>query len=143
MGRRAHRPDERGRRQVEALAAYGVPEFDIARVVGIDPKTLRKHYRDELDLGATKATARVAEFLFRKATTEGPQCVTAAIFWMKTRGGWREAPQSHEVAFKPASEMTDEELEARIRALDGELGRPMLELRPTLIRVRRIEGAAS
>lgn len=142
MGRRAHRPDERDRRQVEALAAYGVPESDIARVVGIDPKTLRKHYRDELDLGATKATAKVAEFLFRKATTEGPQCVTAAIFWMKTRGGWREAPQSHEVAFKPASEMTDEELEARIRELDRQV-RPMLELRPTLIRVRRIEGAAS
>jgi hypothetical protein len=40
----------------------------------------------------------VAEFLFRKATTEGAQCVTAAIFWMKTRGGWREAPQTHEIA---------------------------------------------
>jgi hypothetical protein len=38
----------------------------------------------------SKATARAAEFLFRKATTEGPQCVTAAIFWMKTRGGWKE-----------------------------------------------------
>ena len=130
MGRRAHRPDERGRRQVEALAAYGVPEHDIARVVGIDPKTLRKHYRDELDLGATKATARVAEFLFRKATTEGPQCVTAAIFWMKTRGGWREAPQAHEVSMKTAAEMTDAELEARIRELDNALGRPMLELKP-------------
>ena len=59
--------DEHGRRQVEALAGYGVPEVDIARVVSVDPKTLRKHYRDELDLGATKATAKVAEFLFRKA----------------------------------------------------------------------------
>lgn len=71
MGRRAHRPDERDGRQIEALAAYGVPEHDIARVVGIDPKTLRTHYRDELDLGATKATAKVAEVLFR--------------LWMKTR----------------------------------------------------------
>jgi hypothetical protein len=69
LGRRAHRPDERGRRQVEALAAYGVPEADIARVVGIDPKTLRKHYRDELDTGGIKATAKVAEFLLCKATT--------------------------------------------------------------------------
>jgi hypothetical protein len=129
MGRRAHLPDERGRRQVEALAAYGVPETDIARVVGIDPKTLRKHYRDELDLGATKATAKVAEFLFRKATTEGHQCVTAAIFWMKTRGGWRESPQSHEIAVKPASEMTDEELLARIRELDVHV-RPLIDLKP-------------
>lgn len=129
MARRAHRPDERGRRQVEALAAYGVPEFDIARVVGIDPKTLRKHYREELDTGAIKATAKVAEFLFRKATTEGAQCVTAAIFWMKTRGGWREAPQAHEVAYKDAAEMTDEELIARIRELDVQV-RPLIELKP-------------
>jgi DNA-binding CsgD family transcriptional regulator len=49
MGRRAHRPDPASRRQVEAMAAYGVPEADIARVLAIDPKTLRKHYRAELD----------------------------------------------------------------------------------------------
>ncbi len=82
MGRRAHKPDAFHRRQVEAMAGYGVPEADIARVVGIDPKTLRKHYRNEIDT--------VAEFLFRRATTEGPQAVTAAIFWLKTRGGWKE-----------------------------------------------------
>ncbi len=72
------------------MTAYGVAEVDVARVIGIDPKTLRKHYRDELDTGHIKATAKVAESLFRKATTEGPQSVTAAIFWLKTRGGWKE-----------------------------------------------------
>jgi hypothetical protein len=72
------------------MAAYGVPEGDIARVFNIDPKTLRKHYRNEIDTGAIKAMAKVAEFLFSKATTEGPQRLTAAIFWLKTRGHWRE-----------------------------------------------------
>jgi hypothetical protein len=81
------------------MAAYGVREDAIARVVGIDPKTLRKHYRDELDTGQVKATAKVAESLFRKATGEGPQSVTAAIFWLKTRGGWRETPQDHQSTF--------------------------------------------
>jgi hypothetical protein len=100
MGRRAHHPDPVQRRQVEALAAYGVPEENIARVMAIDPKTLRRHYRDELDTGQIKATAKVAEFLFRKATTDGPQAVTAAIFWMKTRGGWKET-SVHEVAGPP------------------------------------------
>jgi hypothetical protein len=28
---------------VEAMAAYGIPESDIATVIDIDPKTLRKH----------------------------------------------------------------------------------------------------
>jgi hypothetical protein len=102
------------------------PAADIA---GVDPKTLQKHYRNEVDLGATKATAEVAEFLFCKARTEGPQCVTAAIFWMKARGGWREAPLSHEIAVKPASEMSDAEFEARIRELDVHVT-PLLELRP-------------
>jgi hypothetical protein len=97
MGRRAHKPDSFHRRQVEAMAGYGVPELDIARVVGIDSKTLRKHYRDELDTGQIKATAKVAEFLFRKATTDGSQAVTAAIFWMKSRAGWKE-PSVHELS---------------------------------------------
>jgi hypothetical protein len=26
-----------------------------------------------------------------KAFTEGPRCITAAMFWVKTRGGWKEA----------------------------------------------------
>ncbi len=50
------------------MAGYGVPEADIGRVVGIDPKTLRRHYRDELSTGHIKAAAKVAESLFRKAT---------------------------------------------------------------------------
>src|SRR5664279_1060063 len=84
MGRKAHRPDPTNRRQVEAMAGYGVPELAIARVIAIDPKTLRKHYREELDTGQIKATAKVAESLFRKATGDGSQSVTAAIFWLKT-----------------------------------------------------------
>lgn len=101
------------------MAGYGVPEDAIARVLGIDPKTLRKHYRDELDTGQIKATAKVAESLFRKATTDGAQSVTAAIFWLKTRGGWRETPQSHQVdlGVRKLSEITDEELERMIGTL--------------------------
>jgi hypothetical protein len=90
MGRPAHRPDATTRRQVEAMAAYGVPEADIARVIGIDPKTVRKYYRDELDTGAIKANSKIAESLYRKAMGEGPQSVTACIFWLKTRAHWKE-----------------------------------------------------
>jgi hypothetical protein len=90
MGRRAHRPDPTSRRQVEAMAGYGVPEADIACVLDLDPKTLRKHYRSELDKGHIKATTKVAENLYRKATGEGREAVTAAIFWLKTRAGWKE-----------------------------------------------------
>jgi hypothetical protein len=72
------------------MAGYGVPEADIACVLEIDPKTLRRHYRRELDQGHIKASAKVAENLYRKATGEGREAVTAAIFWLKTRAGWKE-----------------------------------------------------
>jgi hypothetical protein len=90
MARPSHRPDPAARRQVEAMAGYGVPEADIARVLRIDPKTLRKHYREELDTGHVKANAKVAENLYLKATGEGREAVIAAIFWLKTRAGWKE-----------------------------------------------------
>jgi hypothetical protein len=90
MGRRSHKPDPTSRRQVEAMAGYGIPEVDIACVLDLDPKTLRKHYRSELDKGHIKATTKVAENLYRKATGEGREAVTAAIFWLKTRAGWKE-----------------------------------------------------
>ena len=74
------------------MAAYGIPEPDISRVVDIDPKTLRKYYRDELDLGAAKANAQIAGFLFNSARNGN---VTAQIFWLKTRAGWKETPSEH------------------------------------------------
>jgi len=72
------------------MAAYGVPEADIATVIGIDPKTLHRHYRQELDTGHIKANSKVAENLFRKATGDGREAVIAAIFWLKTRARWKE-----------------------------------------------------
>jgi hypothetical protein len=77
-----------------------VPEVDIAGVIGIDPKTLRKHYPQELRYGHVKANAKVAENLFRKATGDGREAVIAAIFWMKTRAQWKETSVT-EVAGPP------------------------------------------
>ena len=126
MGRRAHKPDPASRRQVEALAAYGIPETDISRVVGVDPKTLRKHYRDELDMGETKANAQVAGFLFNAARSGN---VTARIFWLKTRARWRETPvelrHSGSIARRDVSELTDQELCDRIFELQEQIGPAM------------------
>ena len=89
-GRPPHAPTPELRRQVETMAGYGIPAADICLSVGVSPMTLRKHYRHELDIGHVKANSAVAQSLFKKATGDGAQCVTAAIFWAKTRMGWRE-----------------------------------------------------
>ena len=38
----------------------------------------------------SKANAKVAENLYRKATGDGREAVTAAIFWLKARARWKE-----------------------------------------------------
>ena len=81
-------PTEDQRRTVRALSGYGVPQEGIAVHIGIDAKTLRKHFRDELDRGSVEATAKVAQTLFHLATVE--KNVPSVIFWMKARAGWRE-----------------------------------------------------
>ena len=124
MGRKAHKPDPLRRRQVEAMSAYGIPEADTARVLGIDPKTLRKHYREELDLGATKANAQVAGFLFNSAKSGN---VTAQIFWLKTRARWKEPASelkhSGSLGTYDMTKITDADL-ARLEAILTPLADP-------------------
>lgn len=94
----AHTPTDKTRGEVGALSSYGITEAEIARYLGIDPKTLRKYYREELDTAHIKRNAVVGNFLFNAASgramaSDGAtyrDCLTSAIFWAKTRMGWRE-----------------------------------------------------
>ena len=106
-----YEPSTEQRRTVRAMSGYGMPHTDIATFLDIDTKTLRKHFRIELDHGSIEATAKVAQSLFRMATEGGN--VAAAIFWMKARAGWRE---KHEILLsaKTAEDMTDAELTEEI-----------------------------
>ena len=65
---RRHEPSDDDRRTVRALSGYGVPHEDIATHMDMDAKTLRKHYRRELDRGTIEANAKVAATLFTMAT---------------------------------------------------------------------------
>jgi hypothetical protein len=96
-GLEASDPSAAQRKQVEAMAGFGIPEAAIARVMRVDAPTLRRHFTDELAEGQIKANSKVAENLYRKATGEGREAVTAAIFWLKTRAGWKETV-AHEVS---------------------------------------------
>jgi hypothetical protein len=103
-------PDQR--RTVKTMAGFGIPQEDIAGFLGVDAKTLRKHFRDELDRGVTEANAKVAQSLFHMAT-QGKN-VAAAIFWMKARAGWREKIEIRPES-APIESLTDAELEAIAR----------------------------
>ena len=66
-GRKQHAPTDAQRKLVELHATVGTTQDMIARVIGIDKKTLRLHYRDELDLSMAKANATIGGALFNKA----------------------------------------------------------------------------
>lgn len=82
-----HKPTSENHAEVESLSAFGITEAEIARYIGIDPKTLRKHYRESLQKGVTKANIVAAKNLFAKVR-EGN--LSACIFWLKARAGWSE-----------------------------------------------------
>ena len=82
-----HIPTDATRQTVQLHATVGTPQDVIARVLGIDAKTLRLHYRDELDLATARANATIGGALFNKAKNGD---TAAQIFWMKTRAGWKD-----------------------------------------------------
>jgi len=87
MSRKPHAPTETTRNQVSVLAGFGHREDEIALYLNIDPKTLRKYYRRELDTGHIRANSEMASTLFSQAKNGS---TSAAIFWLKSRAGWRE-----------------------------------------------------
>ena len=87
MSRAQHEPTSAQRQLVQLHATIGTPQDVIADILGIDPKTMRLHYREELDHAMAQANATIGGALFNKAKAGD---TTAMIFWMKTRAGWKE-----------------------------------------------------
>ena len=91
MSRPRLKPTAEQRRLAKSMAAMGIPHEGIARKIGIrSPKTLRKHFREELHLGMIEANYKVTQTLFQMATSGDKPAAT--IFWMKTRNRLRERP---------------------------------------------------
>lgn len=72
----------------KGLYSYGVPYLEVAKAVKVSWPTLKKIMGEELKLCAHKRNLQVAEALFNSAVKKGN--VTAQIFYLKTRMGWKE-----------------------------------------------------
>lgn len=111
-GRPPFEPSEEMRKAVEAMSSVGIPQEDIAKAFGISKPTLAKHFREELDTAAIKANARVAANLYKQATKDDIRSATPAIFWLKTRMGWKDSVQvEHSGSIDTRiNQMSDDEL---------------------------------
>lgn len=103
-GRPPHVPDDKTRKTVESMSSYGIPQEDIAKVIGIDSKTLRLHYRYELDTAEVKANAMVAQRLYQKCMNDD---TSSLIFWLKTRAGWKETVKNENQMLNKDGQTTD------------------------------------
>jgi len=66
MSRPRFIPTDEQRRTVKLMSAYGIKQEEIATMVGLrSTKSLRKHFRRELDRGAIEATAQLVRTLCR------------------------------------------------------------------------------
>lgn len=88
MARPAHRPDIRTRQLVELLAGFAIPQDRIAPVIGIDKKTLIKHYGDELARGSAVVEAKLVGNLLRLASGRDGTALNAIRFALQCRFGW-------------------------------------------------------
>ena len=120
MPRPVFEPTDQDRNTVRFMIIAGVPRETIAKCIrnphtgeSISETTLLKHFKEELEHSASDADQKVVGSLFRTATGEpsGPQ-VTAAIFWCKTKLGWREVQRIEHGGSIAIENMTKEQLVA-------------------------------
>ena len=92
MAQKLKTPTAEPRKLVETMAAVGIP----AEIDMLGDRRLRQNAAQALSQrarpGGDQGQAEVAGFLFNSAKKGN---VTAQIFWLKTRAGWKEPAVDH------------------------------------------------
>ena len=117
-GRPRFEPTDEERKQVEAMAGYGVAEAHIASLIrgGIGVSTLRERFKENLEQGRAKAHAGIGKTLFQKAMAGD---VASLIWWTKTQMRWTEAPRQLELSGNIS--ITDALAQAQARLIEAEI----------------------
>ena len=89
-----HEPTLLTRAKVEGFSCAGYTQTQIANYLQIDDKTLRKHYRHELDCAKMDKTMALSDNLYMDALNGDKD---DRQFWLKTQGRWSYAKPKEEV----------------------------------------------
>ena len=132
-GRPAFQPTDEQRKNVEVMVSLGITEENICLLVRdrrdkpICRNTLRKHFRRELETGATKLNARVGYFMVATILgTRPPDGLTPikdervrgrlGELFLKARLGWREIDSNQREGRKEEQPIDAEDLRRRLDA---------------------------
>jgi hypothetical protein len=105
-GRPPFEPTDKQREHVETLTGLMVPQETVARIIGIDKKTLRKYFRAELDNGAENTVANLKSVIYAAADKGS---LRAASYLLDRMGAWP----------KPESAGTAQQQELKIHVVGG------------------------
>ena len=112
-GRPVFIPTEDQKFLVTMMSSTGIPHERQAKAIGVNSKTLRKYFKEELQLGRNRAHAEIAGALYKRALNGN---VPAQIFYLKTQAGWREA-QRLELRAEGQDFITETERHQRLAAI--------------------------
>lgn len=93
-----HIPTEEQREEVERMKAIGMTNEEIAYVLKLTEKTLKKHYEDQLQYGKAKIKAKISGGVIKRAIAGDNAC---AFFYLKTQEGWREKHEIEQTIHTP------------------------------------------
>lgn len=85
-----HHPSKETRGLVTLARADGRSQEEIANAMRIDLKTLRKHYKDELENGKFSLDMQMMGKVVQKALAGDGDMVK---FYLRCKGGWKEGAQ--------------------------------------------------
>lgn len=93
LGRPPHKPTAETRQKVIDLSCNGATQPQIGAYLGIDDKTLRLYYREELDKSKLDKRVILGNNLYSDALAGDK---AAREFWLKCQGGWCPARAAEE-----------------------------------------------
>lgn len=88
MSRRPVTITDKQKKQVEALAGFGLRDSDISTVVGLAEATMQRRCKAELKNGRAKSNAQLAQCAMQMALSKDYPVMT--MFMCKVRLNWRE-----------------------------------------------------
>lgn len=97
-GQPQYEPTDKDRLTVKVMVAGGIEQTAIAGVLGISPKTLRKHFRREIETGSAEIGAQVVASVITMAVGQKSAPGRAAMapnfnaakWYTQARMGWSE-----------------------------------------------------
>lgn len=110
-GRPTFVPKDEHRRIVKIMAGFAIPQQQIALALEISDRTLRKHFKRELQISAAQVHAQLAGNLLRLSNGSDGTALKATLEGLRMRFGWSSyalPPVQERVPVKGKKELLDE-----------------------------------